>query len=151
MTRTTIPAIYTGIMEERWAPFPIEQFELTHEISDHGRVRTKDRYVWKGNGKGYRHFFRGRVLAPSLMKIGYYRARPNNYTELYIHRLVALAFVPNPENLPDINHKDLNKQNNHWTNLEWVTHKQNMHHAMQAKLTRRQNGQWQWRKNREIP
>ncbi len=131
-------------MEERWAPFPIERFKLTHEISDHGRVRSKDRYVRKGYGKGFDALIRGRIQPPSLMKVGYYRARPANHFDFYVHILVARAFVPNPNNLPEVNHRDLNKRNNHWTNLEWVTHKENMHHAMQAKLVRRKNGRWNW-------
>lgn len=48
---------------------------------------------------------------------------------LLMHRLVAEAFIPNPDNLPEVNHKDFNKENNFTTNLEWVTHRQNMEHA----------------------
>ena len=48
---------------------------------------------------------------------------------LYIHRAIALAFIPNPENKPCINHKDGNKLNNSIDNLEWCTHQENMIHA----------------------
>jgi len=47
-----------------------------------------------------------------------------------VHRLVAHAFVPNKKKLPQVNHIDGNKQNNHYTNLEWVTHRQNADHAI---------------------
>lgn len=52
-----------------------------------------------------------------------------------IHRLVALAFIPNPDNKPEVNHIDGNKLNNHVTNLEWVTHQENIQKG-------HDNGQW---------
>lgn len=82
-----------------------------------------------GNVKNIKN---GRLLKLQVSKNGYY-----NYSlcqngikkNLMVHRLVALYFIENPDNKPYVNHKDGNKLNNHYTNLEWVTAKENDTHA----------------------
>jgi len=69
----------------------------------------------------------------------------NKYIHVYVgdkktysvHRLVAMAWIPNPMNKPQVNHKDSNKANNHKNNLEWVTNLENRHHAIKANLPRK--------------
>lgn len=50
----------------------------------------------------------------------------------YVHRLVAFVFLPNPQNLPEVNHKDGNRANNRASNLEWISRKDNMIHSVRA-------------------
>lgn len=57
------------------------------------------------------------------------------YTKRHVHRLLALTFIPNPENKEEVNHKDGNKLNNSLDNLEWVTKKENARHAQRTGLT----------------
>lgn len=85
-------------------------------VSDSGRVRRNgsDKDCSTRDRKGY--------LSVDLYKDGKRVTRG-------VHRLVAEAFIPNPENKPEVNHKDGNKHNNSISNLEWVTKKENVRHA----------------------
>lgn len=82
-------------------------------------------------------------LKPVPNEKGYLRNRVNISEDgglvpkvIRIHRAVAKAFVPNPENLPEVNHIDGNKANNHYSNLEWVSRLENMRHAYKAGLAK---------------
>lgn len=107
---------------------------------------------WKeiGNGYNYKVSDRGRVKRIGTSKDHSVRNRHGYLiTDLYkngtriskgVHRLVAEAFVPNPYNKPEVNHKDGNKHNNEANNLEWVTKKENCEHAWNTGLARASYG-----------
>ena len=98
-------------------------------VSSLGNVKSLTRAV--DLGKGRFRVFEGRVLKPMPHK-GYFRVCLGGLEKrkfYKIHRLVALAFIPNPNNYNQINHIDGNKTNNHVDNLEWCTAKQNTAHA----------------------
>lgn len=90
------------------------------EVSDDGRVRS----LLTGTP---------RVLKTQKDSKGYHRLRitiNRKKMSFKIHREVAKAFIPNPDNLPQVNHKDGNKDNNCISNLEWVSNRENAHHAI---------------------
>lgn len=118
----------------------IKEYECYYEISDKGEVRSVDRYIHDSSGKS-------RLLHGKVMKLterrgknrseGYYvlNLRKNRTSWVVpVHRLVAAAFIPNPNGLPTINHIDGNKHNNTVENLEWATFSENNFHALRSGL-----------------
>lgn len=105
--------------EEIWKTYPEYPWI---EASNLGRVRTRDRVVTRSNGR--KQFVKGRVLKQQRDRYGYMRVniRVNGKCiGLLIHRIVATCFIPNPDNLPEVNHIDCDKTNNRPDNLEWCT------------------------------
>lgn len=98
-------------------------------------VTTKidERYGVSEDGRIY-SYITNKLLRPNKSKQGYLYFSPGANRKASIHRQVAFAYVPNPNNYPVVNHKDGNKSNNHYTNLEWTTHSQNTKHAFENKL-----------------
>lgn len=101
---------------EEWRD--IEGFEGLYQISNTGRVKNKR----NGSIKATRVNKKTGYVITDLKAAG-------KKTTCYVHRLVAIAFIPNPDTYPVINHKDENRQNNHASNLEWCTQKYNVHYG----------------------
>lgn len=109
---------------EEWRD--IKGYEGLYQVSNYGRVKSLD----------YNHTGEERILKPVrlAMKSGnaYYQVhlcKDGKTNSKRVHRLVAQAFIPNPNGLPDINHKDENGLNNRVDNLEWCTHKYNCNYG----------------------
>lgn len=104
-------------------------YEGYYLISNHGDVKSMDRYVNSKNGSIA--FKTGKLIKTS--KRGDYVSvnltRENKEKTFSVHRLVAISFVDNPNNHKEVNHIDGNKLNNHSENLEWCTRSQNEQHA----------------------
>jgi HNH endonuclease/NUMOD4 motif len=121
-----------------------------YRVSNYGRVKSLTRYIkhkcshtpqWAGCWCQRGRWRKGRVL-----KQGKLRRLGKGKIEFFVmlghgnprkvHRLVAIAFIPNPENKPEVNHKDGNPSNNYYKNLEWVTHAENCAHASRIGIAR---------------
>ena len=109
---------------------PIDGYDGVYEVSNMGRVKSDDRKVWNYTKKG-------RILKSCDNGHSYLYVRLTNGNReekhAYIHRLVAQAFIPNPDNLPEVNHKNFDKKDNRAENLEWVTEDQNKKHYVKSK------------------
>jgi len=103
-----------------------------YEISNKGNVRSLDRIVFHPNGNLN---LKGKPLKMRIKNYGYVSLTNNGVSNnFYIHRLVAIHFVPNPENKTQVNHLDGDKFNNNDWNLEWNTPKENINHAIASNL-----------------
>ena len=118
---------------------PIDNFEDSYMVSNIGFVRSLDRYVeYICRGKLTTRLHKGKIRKLKLGDDGYYclDLYDKNCVEHWyrVNRLVAQAFIPNPENKPFVNHIDGVKTNNHVDNLEWSTELENTKHAIEIGL-----------------
>ena len=115
--------------------YPLFGYEGLYEINKVGEIRSVDRVVSFGDGN---RKLKGVLLKKLELKNGYYGVNlsKNGKSRMeYVHRLVAINFIPNDDVLKDcINHKDGNKKNNRISNLEWCTKTENMKHAWENDL-----------------
>lgn len=127
-------------MIEEWRQIP--GYEGLYEVSSYGRVRSLDRYVKSSYGAYRLH--KGKVLSSGIRPDGYLIVCLQERM-FRVHRLVAEVFIPNPDNLPQVNHKDEDKTNNNVDNLEWCDAKYNNNYGtarIRARDTMLEMGHW---------
>ena len=122
-----------GIIEEIFKPIFINGIETHYEVSNKGNVRNSNT---------------GKILQPEVsncgyLRVGMYVVKNNRRYHIHgsVHRLVAIAFIPNPDNLPEVNHKDGNKTHNWVENLEWSSPSDNDYHAFATGLKKQIYGE----------
>lgn len=114
--------------KEKWKD--IEGFEGIYQVSNLGKVRSIDRIVEYKNGATRK--IEGKILKPRDNNEGYDQVdlyKNGVRVTMKVHRLVATAFLKNPDNLPVVNHKNSLRNDNRVKNLEWVTFSENNIHA----------------------
>ena len=118
----------------------IEGLEGLYQVSNMGTVKSLDKMVWNGHS----YFFKeGITMKPRKDKDGYLNVGLYKNGKAFmrkVHRLVAQAFISNPSNLPEVNHKKGNKKDNRYFMLEWCDRKYNANHALKTGLVIRKKG-----------
>lgn len=130
--------------EEIWKD--IEGFEGRYQVSNLGNVKSLERVLHtRNNGvEGTRHM--KEMLLKQYDCLGYLKVKlywDNKNGKFYrVHRLVAKAFIPNPSNLPVVNHRDENTKNNVVSNLEWCTNEYNQAYGTRTERTQKKVNQF---------
>lgn len=129
--------------EETWKP--IKDYENVYEVSNYGNVRSIDRYYEQTNGKceKYQHIYKGKILKQYKNNAGYMQVQLSfKYKSIpkRVHKLVAEAFLDNPNNYKCVNHINGDKTNNRVENLEWCTYSHNNREARRLGLNKGYKG-----------
>lgn len=117
---------------EEWKDIP--GYEGLYQVSDQGRVRSLDRIVV--NSRNVYRTLKGRILRPLKYRNGYFYivlSKDNHRKNCRVHRLVARAFIPNPENKPHLDHINTKRDDNRVENLRWTTAKENVNNPLSIK------------------
>lgn len=121
------------LKKEIWKDIP--GYEGLYQVSNHGRIKSLKKFVKHPTGSV--KILKSKILRLSKIH-GYEKVElwKNGKNKIFrVHRLVALVFIKNPNNLKEVNHKDGNKTNNHVSNLEWVNARENQTHSLNKKET----------------
>ena len=119
-------------MKEEWKD--IKEYEGKYQISNYGNIK---RLAYVDQRKTQTYSYKEMLIKPQINNSGYLRValwKDGKNKKHFIHRLVAEHFIENPKKLPEVNHDDGNKQNNHVSNIEWISISENQKHARRNKL-----------------
>jgi hypothetical protein len=116
-----------------------------YEVCKDGTIKSRERYVHGVTklGKPFKRLVKARILKPRALPKGHLFVslwRDNKEVHMYVHRLVAEKYIPNPDNLPCVLHADDNPANNHWKNLRWGTHQDNVDDMFERKRNPNRQG-----------
>jgi hypothetical protein len=120
---------------------PVIGYEGLYEVSNNGRIRSISGCNTECPccGRKISRRIKGKILAFTVGEKGYLTvvlSKQGVSKRVKVHRIVAINFIPNPKNKPQVNHEDGIKSNNFVENLSWATNKENMEHAIRTGLSK---------------
>lgn len=124
--------LFNGKVLRAWKDVP--NYEGLYQVSTDGQIRSLDRYVTYKKGKVV--FYKGKKMKLHNDKDGYLTvglSKDNKTKQCKVHRLVALCFIPNVNNLQEVDHIDTNRENNSVSNLRWVSREENNNNPLTRK------------------